>query len=139
MPLEKPNPKRASAMSFFSGPPRFLAAIPRISVMPFKKDNANVGTTREPAVGFADVPLDQPISSEEPRLRRNRTEKKRLQALVHEMNNRETSEGGVEGGMKRTLGKLEQVRVWMVNEGEPTSADFNLDIVDILPADGRPR
>lgn len=109
------KPSRLSTMSFFSGPPRFLAAFPRFSSALTIKHAPSPLRNGD----MVDIPLDQPIvPRDSTRLRRNKTERVRLQGLVHTM--RETKDGdGEEGGrVRKTLGRLERASVWMVNEGE---------------------
>ncbi|KAI9635465.1 ferric reductase NAD binding domain-containing protein [Dioszegia hungarica] len=82
---------------------------------------------------MVDIPLDQPIvPRDSTRLRRNKTERVRLQGLVHTM--RETKDGdGEEGGrVRKTLGRLERASVWMVNEGRSSLSILAWIILHII-------
>lgn len=66
--------------------------------------------------GMEEIPLGT-TSTNTSRLRRNKTEGGRLQGLVHAMKETKEGENG-DGGVRRTLGRLEKASVWMVNEGK---------------------
>lgn len=107
---------RTSIASFFSGPPKFLSSFPRFSNA-FTSKNAN--PTSGLRFDMVDVPLDQPITGDAPRLRRNKTEKVRLQGLMHTM--KESKGEEEEDGIKKALGMSGKASIWMVNEGRCTA------------------
>jgi hypothetical protein len=114
--LSKDPLRRLSSHSFFSGPPKIFASFARLSSALDLTTKNNVPADSQLAY-MEDIPLD----SDRPppnfaRLRRNKTERGRLQGLMHPMN--ESREEGEEGRVKKTLGRLEKASVWMVNEGK---------------------
>lgn len=90
---------RFSALSFFSGPPRI--------------DKVTNDSPRD---------LDIPLTDGPTHLRRNKTERTRLQGLVHVMSEGVSKEqGSADGGNEGVSGvrrMVEKTEVWMVNEGE---------------------
>lgn len=94
-------PSRNSQLSFDSGPP--LHALSPTNYA-FDKSNPNA------ALGGGGPSF----------LQRNKTERFRLQGLMHTMRSvRNAAQGSVEGHVpSEELGRWGKVKVWMVNEGE---------------------
>lgn len=105
--------RRQSTHSFFTAPPRFLASFSRLSSALDLTTKNNVPPGSQLAY-MEEISLDSDKPPNSSRLRRNKTEKGRLQGLMHTMNEpREEGSGG-----DKILGRFERASVWMVNEGK---------------------